>query len=167
MTLTFNECTFILCMETPHRGLRPGPLGGPWCLPWRRPSCIALQRCQPSPRRSNSWVPAPLARWSQISTRGRLAWPDSRGDSRDRREGTAWRSPCSAGTECGWSPRSKICAYPVEEISRIKFCPDLKYWADQKNLVKGCRQTLDCYCVSCELLSACIADALLFVNILV
>ena len=41
------------------------------------------------------------------------------------------------------------------------------YWADQKNLVKGCRQTLDCYYVSCELLSASIADALLFVNILV
>ena len=34
------------------------------------------------------------------------------------------------------------------------------YWADQKNLVKGCPQTLDCYCVSCELLSASIADAL-------
>ena len=28
-------------------------------------------------------------------------------------------------------------------------------------------QTLDCYCVCCELLSASIADALLFVNILV
>ena len=40
------------------------------------------------------------------------------------------------------------------------------YWAGQKNLVKGCRQTLDCYCVSCELLSASLADALLFVNIL-
>ena len=38
------------------------------------------------------------------------------------------------------------------------------YWAVQKNLVKGCRQTLDCYCVSCELLSASIADALWFVN---
>ena len=24
------------------------------------------------------------------------------------------------------------------------------YWAGQKNLVKGCRETLDCYCVSCE-----------------
>ena len=44
---------------------------------------------------------------------------------------------------------------------------DNKYWAVQKNLVKGCRQTLDCYCVSCELLSASIADALLFVVILV
>ena len=41
------------------------------------------------------------------------------------------------------------------------------YWADQKNLVKGCRQTLDCYCESCELMSVSIADALLFVNILV
>ena len=41
------------------------------------------------------------------------------------------------------------------------------YWASQKNLVKGCRQTLDCYCIRCELLSASIADALLFVNILV
>ena len=41
------------------------------------------------------------------------------------------------------------------------------YWAVQKDLVKGCRQILDCYCVSCELLSASIADALLFVNILV
>ena len=40
-------------------------------------------------------------------------------------------------------------------------CNEPKYW------VKGCRQTLDCYCVSCELLSASIADALLFVNILV
>ena len=38
------------------------------------------------------------------------------------------------------------------------------YWVVQKNLVKGCRQTLDCYCVSCELLSASIADALWFVN---
>ena len=34
------------------------------------------------------------------------------------------------------------------------------YWAVQKNLVKGCRQTLDGYCASCELLSASIADAL-------
>ena len=41
------------------------------------------------------------------------------------------------------------------------------YWAVQKDLVKGCRQTLDCHCVSCELLSASIADTLLFVNILV
>ena len=41
------------------------------------------------------------------------------------------------------------------------------YWAPQKNLVKGCRETLHCYCVSCQLLSASIADALLFVNILV
>ena len=40
------------------------------------------------------------------------------------------------------------------------------YWADQKNLVKGCRETLDCYCVSRELLSASIEDALLFVKIL-
>ena len=39
------------------------------------------------------------------------------------------------------------------------------YWAVQKNLVKGCRQKLDCYCVSCELLSTSIADALWFVNI--
>ena len=38
------------------------------------------------------------------------------------------------------------------------------YWAPQKNLVKGCRQTLDGYCASCELLSASIADALWFVN---
>ena len=37
------------------------------------------------------------------------------------------------------------------------------YWAPQKNLVKGCRQTLDCNSVSCELLSASMADALLFV----
>ena len=42
------------------------------------------------------------------------------------------------------------------------------YWDVQKDLVKGCRETLDCYCVlRCELLSASIADALLFVNILV
>ena len=40
------------------------------------------------------------------------------------------------------------------------------YWAPQKNLVKDCRQTLDCNSVSCEL-SASMADALLFVNILV
>ena len=38
------------------------------------------------------------------------------------------------------------------------------YWADRKNLVKGCPETLDCYCVSCELLSASIADTLGFVN---
>ena len=39
------------------------------------------------------------------------------------------------------------------------------YWAVQKNLVKGCRQTLDRYCVSCVLLlSASIADGLWFVN---
>ena len=47
----------------------------------------------------------------------------------------------------------------VSDISQAKI-----YWAVQKNLVKGCRQTLDCYCVSCELLSASIADALWFVN---
>ena len=41
------------------------------------------------------------------------------------------------------------------------------YWAVQKDLVKGCRETLDCCCVSCELLSASIGDTLLFVNILV
>ena len=49
-------------------------------------------------------------------------------------------------------------------------CADIlnpKYWAPQKNLVKGCRETLDYYCVSCKLLSASKADALLFVNILV
>ena len=40
------------------------------------------------------------------------------------------------------------------------------YWAVQKDLVKGCRETLDCCCVSCELLSASIGDTLLFVNIL-
>ena len=35
-------------------------------------------------------------------------------------------------------------------------------------LTRGsCRQTLDCYCVSCELLSASMADTLIFVNILV
>ena len=38
------------------------------------------------------------------------------------------------------------------------------YWAGQLKEGKGCRQTLDCYCVSCELLSASIADALWFVN---
>ena len=41
------------------------------------------------------------------------------------------------------------------------------YWAGQLKEGKGCRQTLDCYCVSCELMSASIADAILFVNILV
>ena len=41
---------------------------------------------------------------------------------------------------------------------------DCIYWAVQKNLVKGCRQTLDCYCVSCELLSGSIVDTLWFVN---
>ena len=53
----------------------------------------------------------------------------------------------------------------------LTFCDPLlsflSYWAPQKNLVKGCRETLDCCCVSCELLSASKADALLFVNILV
>ena len=46
------------------------------------------------------------------------------------------------------------------------FCPPGHYmnWADWKNLVKGCRETLNCHCLSCELLSACIADALWFVN---
>ena len=34
------------------------------------------------------------------------------------------------------------------------------YWAGQLKEGKGCRQTLDCYCVSCELLSSSIADAL-------
>ena len=43
----------------------------------------------------------------------------------------------------------------------------MMYWAVQKNLVKGCRGILDCYCESCELLSASIADTSLFVNILV
>ena len=37
------------------------------------------------------------------------------------------------------------------------------YWAVQKDLVKGCHETLECYCVSCDLLSASIADTLLFV----
>ena len=41
------------------------------------------------------------------------------------------------------------------------------YWAGQLKEGKGCHQTLDCYCVSCELLSASIADAILFVNTLV
>ena len=41
------------------------------------------------------------------------------------------------------------------------------YWAVQKNLVKGCWQILDWYCISWELLSASIADTLPFVNILV
>ena len=50
----------------------------------------------------------------------------------------------------------------TKKLARI-----LVYWAGQKNLVKGCRETLDCYCVRCELLSASIADTLLFVNILV
>ena len=40
------------------------------------------------------------------------------------------------------------------------------YWAVQKNFVKGCREILDSYCISCELLFASIADTLLFVNIL-
>ena len=48
-----------------------------------------------------------------------------------------------------------------------RLSPTFIYWAVQKDLVKGCRETLDCYCVSCELLSASIADTLLFVNILV
>ena len=47
------------------------------------------------------------------------------------------------------------------------YCSVLVYWADQKNLVKGCCQRLNFICVSCEMLSASIADALLFVNILV
>ena len=41
------------------------------------------------------------------------------------------------------------------------------YWAVQKNLVKGCWQILDWYCISWELLSASIADTLPFVKILV
>ena len=43
----------------------------------------------------------------------------------------------------------------------------MTYWAGQLKEGKGCCQTLDCYCASCELLFASIADALLFVNILV
>ena len=42
--------------------------------------------------------------------------------------------------------------------------PQHIYWAVQKDLVKGYRQTLDCYCVIYELLSASIAEALWFVN---
>ena len=38
------------------------------------------------------------------------------------------------------------------------------YWAVQKNLVKGCRETLHCCFVSCELFSVSIADASCFVN---
>ena len=60
-----------------------------------------------------------------------------------------------------------------EIVVKISLCQlvmeglEINYWAPQKNLVKGCRETLDCYCVSCKLLSASKADALLFVNILV
>ena len=44
--------------------------------------------------------------------------------------------------------------------TRVLICKLVKvhictyYWAPQKNLVKGCRETLDCCCVSCESLSA-------------
>ena len=52
----------------------------------------------------------------------------------------------------------------VLQMDCLEFGESTTYWAPQKNLVKGCRETLDCYCVSCELLSASIAEALLFVN---
>ena len=60
-----------------------------------------------------------------------------------------------------------------EAITAHQSLPILKltnhfYWDFQKNWRKGCfLQTLDWYCVSWELLSASIADTLLFVNILV
>ena len=41
------------------------------------------------------------------------------------------------------------------------------YFVAQKNWVGGCRSNIDCYCVCCELLSASIAEALQFINILV
>ena len=37
----------------------------------------------------------------------------------------------------------------------------------KRKVSKVAGQTLDCYCIYCKLLSASIADALLFVNILV
>ena len=46
-------------------------------------------------------------------------------------------------------------------------CPYIRTGTCKRKVSKVAGQTLDCYCVCCELLSASIADALLFVNILV
>ena len=54
-----------------------------------------------------------------------------------------------------------------ELVNSLRPAQAESYWAPQKNLVKGCRGTLDCYYLRCELFSAAIADTLLFVNILV
>ena len=78
----------------------------------------------------------------------------------DRRE-DRWARGNSVVVEPIWSRKADRQTWKRKQIFR------LTYWASQKNLVKGCRQTLDCYCVSCELLSTSMADALLYVNICV
>ena len=69
------------------------------------------------------------------------------------------RAAAHGGRQClGQAIKFKDCTGGQQQSKKM-------YWADQKDLVKGCRETLGCYCVSCELLSVSIADALQFVNI--
>ena len=75
---------------------------------------------------------------------------------------TVLTTPIWSGLITALSHIWKALETPSISFSCFDYCS--KYWAGQLKEGKGCRQTLDCYCVSCELLSASIADALWFVN---
>ena len=65
---------------------------------------------------------------------------------------------------------SSVDSRTLQKKSHILFLLLVKagYTSSPKNIeLEVASQTLDCYCVCCELLSASIADALQFVNILV
>ena len=62
--------------------------------------------------------------------------------------------------EIGGQWWGKIEPMGVNPDGMLQFFLFIFYWAGQKNLVKDCRETLDCYCVSCKLKSASIADTL-------
>ena len=78
-----------------------------------------------------------------------------------------WRFIVLFDVQPVWRAFLRLFWAPMIQLHALGPILDQIYWAGQLKEGKGCRQTLDCYCVSCELLSASIADALLFVNILV
>ena len=96
-----------------------------------------------------TWTVLPFALWADVSFRMIVPTNEIRKADDLRLE--------------HWSRICDINCIGLNWIVEIHIKSNL-YWAVQKNLVKGCRQTLYCYCVSCELLSASIADALWFVN---
>ena len=75
-----------------------------------------------------------------------------------------WKGQMNEAAEAAPGKRTKL-QLNRRMAGTVRQTRKRNYWAGQKNLVKGCRETLECYCVSCELLYAPIADALLFVNI--